>query len=160
MQSHCCWLILHFACPSRNHPHHFSVKCTHTHTQKGKLKKTKKGTYSTKPIPTESLDGLQGCHLIKWAPEAWRPPCWRFAKYCFFPTSAADSWLHTGILGGSVLNFHPSVTQVWTPWKINLSLDICPQRQIVFPMKLTELSEHHTNKCSPLWGQITPLKNI
>lgn len=75
----------------------------HTHTQtKKKVTKPKKGTYATKPIPTESLDGLQGYHLIKWASEAWRAPCWRFAKYCFFPTSAADSWLHTGGFWGAV----------------------------------------------------------
>lgn len=73
-------------------------------------------------------------------------------------SSAADSWLHTGSFWGQCTELPPLCDSGMNTRKINLSLDICPQRQIVFLVQLAELSEHHINKCSPFQGQLTPLK--
>lgn len=158
MQSHCCWLIFHFACPSRNHLHHFSVKCTHTHKQR-KSNKTKKGHLCYKANTYRKSRWFARLSFNKVSTRGLESSLLEICKILLLPHLCSRQLTsHRWFLGGSVLNFHPSVTQAWTPWKINLSLDICPQRQIVFSMKLTELSEHHVNKCSPLWGQLTPLK--
>lgn len=158
MQSNCCWLIFHFPCPSQNRPHHFSVKYTHALSIKSNKTK-KRAPNATKPIPTETLDGMQGCPFNKLSTRGSESSLLGICKVLLLPHLCSRQLTsHGWFLGGSVLNFHPSVTQVWTPWKINLSLDICPQRQIVFPVKLTELPEHHVNECSPLWGQLTPFK--
>lgn len=141
-------------------PPFFCKMHTHTHTKR-KIKKNKKGHLFYKANTYRKSRWFARLSFNKVSTRGLETSLLEICKILLLPHLCSRQLTsHRGILGGSVLNFHPSVTQVWTPWKINLSLDICPQRQIVFPMKLTELSEHHTNKCSPLWGQITPLKNI